>query len=380
MRNWAVIAVLLLTGARAEAGQVSVAPFGRLPTGQSVDAITLTERGGYRATVITLGASLQAMVVPDARGRPADVALGHRTVAEYLAPRQFMGSTVGRVANRINSARFSLNGRPYRVSANDGANALHGGAEGFDRANWEVVSTRHGPDFAEVVLRHVSADGDQGFPGRVTATVRYRLEADGELHVAYEATTDAPTAVSLSHHGYWNLAGEGASQGALEHVLQIPADAYLPVTDTLIPTGEFRAVQGTNFDFRTPRVIRDRVRDADDDQIRIGRGYDHNWVVTRAPTPTQHRLARLTDPASGRVMELWSNQPGLQFYSGNFINATTRGKSGRLYRMGDGIVLEAQAFPDTVNQPAFGSVRLEPGQTYRNEITYRFSTTGRNRR
>lgn len=291
-----------------------------------------------------------------------------------------MGSTVGRVANRIGSARFSLNGRSYGVAANDGPNALHGGTEGFDRANWELVSTRHGPDFAEVVLRHVSEDGDQGFPGRVTATARYRLEADGELHVDYEATTDAPTVVSLSHHGHWNLAGEDAPQGALEQLLQIPADTYLPVTDTLIPTGEFRAVRGTSFDFRTPRAIRDRVRNAADEQIRIGRGYDHNWVVTRAPTSGQHRLARLTDPASGRVMDIWSNQPGLQFYSGNFINATTRGKSGRLYRMGDGIVLEAQAFPDAVNQPAFGSVRLEPGQTYRNEITYRFRTVGPVRR
>ena len=374
-RATAAVAAALMAGAAlpAQAGEIARRPFGTMPDGAVVEALTLTNHHGYAATVITLGASLQEMVMPDARGVHGDIALGHATLQEYLDKREFMGAVVGRVANRVGQGRFTLDGREYKVTTNDGANALHGGTAGFDKAVWQVISTRKTAIGAEVTLRHGSPDGDQGYPGAVTTTVTYRLGDDDSLAIDISATTDKTTVVSLSQHPYWNLAGEGSPRGAMGLVMQIPADRYTPVDAGLIPTGELRAVAGTVFDFRTPRAIGDRVRDAGDSQIRIGRGYDHNWVVTPRMTTTPHLLARVSDPVSGRRMELWSAQPGLQFYSGNFLDSTSTGKSGKLYRQGDAIVLEPQMFPDTVNRPAFGSARLEPGQTYRNTMTYRFS-------
>ena len=233
-----------------------------------------------------------------------------------------------------------------------------------------MVSVEKGPT-ASVTLRYVSPDGDQGYPGTLTMTATYSIDGD-TLSVEYLATTDRTTIVNLSNHVYWNLAGEGAPDGAMNHVLTIPAEYYLPTDAGAIPTGEIRPVAGTPFDFRRPMAIGARVRDASDQQIVLGRGYDHNWVVARAPSAEPRLLARVEEPVSGRVMEIISNQPGLQFYSGNFIDATTIGKAGRLYRMGDGIALEPQMFPDTPNQPQFGSIRLDPGETYRNVISWRF--------
>jgi aldose 1-epimerase len=346
--------------------------FGDMPDGSPVEAVTLANERGMSATVITYGAALQSLLLPDWHGEKADVALGHSSLSEYLAKPQFMGATVGRVANRIAGGRFILDGRPYQVTVNDGRNALHGGTVGLDKVVWKIVETKTDRERAEVLLRYTSPDGDQGFPGQLDVSVIYRLDEQNALSIEYRATTDRTTVVSLSSHAYWNLAGEGSPLGAMDHVLQIPADAYTPVDQTLIPTGEFRSVDGTPFDFRRPRAIRDRVRTAADEQIRIGRGYDHNWVVLRAPTKGLHLMARVSEPRSGRSFELWSDQPGLQFYSGNFLDGSTHGKAGQLYRQGDAIVLEPQAFPDTINQPKFGSVRLEPGQTYRNNILYRF--------
>lgn len=225
-----------------------------------------------------------------------------------------------------------------------------------------------------MTLRHVSPDGDQGYPGTLTVTATYTLGDDMTLSVDYRATTDRPTLVNLSNHVYWNLAGEGSAEGAMGHFLTIPADHYLPTDAGAIPTGELRRVAGTAFDFRKPAPIGARVRDASDEQIRLGRGYDHNWVVARECSPEPRLLARVEEPGSGRIMDILSNQPGLQFYSGNFLDGTSVGKTGRLYRMGDAIVLEPQMFPDTPNQPEFGSLRLDPGQTYRNLIAWRFST------
>lgn len=374
-RATAAVAAVLLAGAAlpAQAGEVARRPFGTTPAGAVVEALTLTNDHGYAATVITLGASLQAMVMPDARGVRADIALGHATLQEYLDKREFMGAVVGRVANRVGQGRFTLDGREYKVTTNDGENALHGGTSGFDKAVWQVISTRKAASSAEVTLRHVSPDGDQGYPGAVTTTVTYRLGDDDRLVVDIAAMTDRTTVVALSHHPYWNLAGEGSPRGAMGLILQIPGDRYLPVDAGLIPTGELRSVAGTVFDFRTPRAIGERVRDVADAQIRVGRGYDHNWVVTPGVTAAPHLMARVTDPVSGRRMEVWSAQPGLQFYSGNFLDGTSAGKRGRFYRQGDAIALEPQLFPDTVNRPGFGSARLEPGQTYRNTMTYRFS-------
>jgi aldose 1-epimerase len=260
------------------------------------------------------------------------------------------------------------------VPVNNGPNALHGGPKGFDKQVWQVTDVTQGPS-ASVALKLVSPDGDMGFPGTLTATATYKLNEKNELSVEYEATTDRPTVVNLSNHAYWNLAGEGSADGAMGELLTIPAETYSPTDATAIPTGEFRPVEGTAFDFRKPTPIGSRVRDAADEQIVFGRGYDHNWVIARTVSPEPRLLARVEEPKSGRVMEIFSNQPGLQFYSGNFMDATTSGKAGKLYREGDAIVLEPQMFPDTPNRPEFGSVRLDPGQTYRNVIVWRFSTS-----
>ena len=291
-----IVAVLLAGAASpAQADEITRRPFGTMPDGAVVEALTLTNHHGYAATVITLGASLQAMVMPDAHGGRADIALGHATLNEYLDKREFMGAIVGRVANRVGQGRFTLDGREYKVTTNDGANALHGGTSGFDKAVWQVVSTRKTANSAEVTLRHVSPDGDQGYPGAVTTTVTYRLDDDDRLVVDIAAITDRTTVVALSHHPYWNLAGEGSPRGAMGLVLHIPGDRFLPVDAGLIPTGELRDVAGTVFDFRKARAIGDRVRDAADDQIRVGRGYDHNWVVTQGVTSAQHLMARVAD-------------------------------------------------------------------------------------
>jgi aldose 1-epimerase len=216
---------------------------------------------------------------------------------------------------------------------------------------------------------------DQGYPGTLTVTATYTLEADNTLRVDYRATTDRPTIVNLTNHAYWNLAGDGSPDGAMGHILTIPADRFTPVDKTLIPTGEFRPVDGTPFDFRKPTPIEARVR-TDDEQIRIGQGYDHNWVIDRAATREPRLLARVEEPKSGRVLEVLSNQPGIQFYSGNFLDGTSVGKAGKLYRQGDAIALEPQMFPDTPNKPEFGSIRLDPGESYHNVILFRFSVAG----
>lgn len=378
--KWTFIAAVLLTSALVRptsAGDLTRQPFGQTATGRTVERLTLSNSNGVSATIITYGAALQSLMLPGANGSRVDVALGHATLAEYLAKRQFMGATVGRVANRIAGGRFDLDGRSFQVTQNDGRNSLHGGTAGFDEVVWDVIETKADRTSSQVAFRYLSRDGDQGFPGTVTTNAIYRLDDKDQLSIEYRATTDQTTVLSLSNHTYWNLAGEGSASGAMELILQIPADTYLPVDETLIPTGEFRAVVGTPFDFRTPRMIGDRVRTAADEQIRVGRGYDHNWVIGRTSTSSPHLMARVTDPQSGRSMELWSDQPGLQFYSGNFLDATSRGKGGQLYRQGDAIVLEPQAFPDAVNRPAFGSVRLAPDQIYHSIMIYKFQYTAK---
>ncbi len=354
----------------SRAAGVQREPFGHAD-GIPVEAITLTNARGMQVRIISYGAGIQSVLVPDREGTFADVALGHATLQDYLDQPQYLGSTVGRVANRIAGGRFRFDGKDYQVPVNNGPNSLHGGEKGFDKSVWEVLGTGDGP--ASVTLGLVSPDGDQNYPGTLTVTATYSLADDDALAVEYRAATDRPTLVNLSNHAYWNLAGEGAAGGAMGHRLTIFADDYLPTNATAIPTGEFRAVDGTPFDFRTARIVGDRVRDADDEQIRFGRGYDHNWIVAREVALEPRLVARVEDPASGRVLELLSNQPGLQFYSGNFLDGSSVGKSGRLYRMGDAIVLEPQLFPDTPNRPDFGSARLDPGQSYRNVIVWRFS-------
>jgi aldose 1-epimerase len=346
--------------------------FGTLPDGREVAAVRLSNGRGLEARVIAWGAALQALFVPDRAGACADVTLGYATLEDYLAGTEYFGCTVGRVANRIARGRFELDGRTYQVPVNNGANALHGGTRGFDKVLWDIVDTgeRH------VTMRYVSPDEEMGFPGTLTTEATYSVdEGDNVLRLDYRATTEAPTVCNLSHHAYWNLAGEGGPRGVMEHLLTIPADRFTPTDEGAIPTGEMRPVDGTAFDFRQPTPIGARVRDASDAQIRFGKGYDHNWAVAREVAEAPRLLACLEDPVSGRRLDILSNQPGLQFYSGNFLDASRIGKAGALYRMGDGIALEPQKFPDTPNRPEFGSVRLDPGEVYENRIEYRFSAS-----
>ena len=310
--------------------------------------------------------------MPDGHGHRADVALGYASLTDYLDHPQFFGATVGRFANRIAGGKFTLEGKAYQVPVNNGANSLHGGTAGFDKQLWTVVEATGGAT-GHVTLRHLSPDGEMGYPGALTVDATYSLDDDDRLAIEYRATTTAPTIVNVTNHNYWNLSGEGSANGAMGHVVTIPAESFLPTDAGAIPTGEVRAVAGTPFDFRTPHAVGDRVRDARDEQLVFGRGYDHNWIVGRKVTADEHLMARVADPVSGRRFELWSNQPGLQFYSGNFLDGTTVGKARRLYRGGDAIVMEPQIFPDTPNQPAFGSARLAPGETYRNVMTYRLA-------
>lgn len=362
----------------AVAADYQRASFGKMSDGQAVEVITLKNAHGMSVRIITLGASIQSLIAPDRDGKPADVILGYSSIDGYIAKPEYFGATVGRVANRIARGRFTLDGKVYQTPVNNGVNALHGGTKGFDKVVWKVLEVKRGPS-ASVKLGYVSPDGDQGYPGTLTTTATYSLDERNQLTIDYRATTDKPTVVNISNHSYWNLAGEGSPGGAMGHILTIPADNYTPTDSGAIPTGEIKPVAGTVFDFRKPTAIGLRVRDASDQQIVFGKGYDHNWVVSRDVVAQPRLIARAEDPASGRVLEILSTQPGIQFYSGNFMDATVIGKSGKLYRQGDAIALEPQKFPDTPNRPEFGSVRLDPGQEYRNLMIFRMTTSGRAR-
>ena len=347
---------------------------GQLADGSAIEAVTLKNARGVEARVITYGATLQSLVAPDRKGVPAEVTLGYDTAAEYEAKPNYYGVTVGRYANRIAGGRFSLDGQAFQLPQNNNGNSLHGGTQGFDKRNWRIVSVSSGPT-ARVVMGLTSADGDQGYPGRLEVTVTYSLDDGGDLTIAFEASTDKPTVVNMTNHALFNMAGDGAPEGTARHMLTIPAQTYTPVNATLIPTGELRPVAGTVFDFRAPRLIGLGLRDGRDPQIVIGRGYDHNFALDKGQTPEPQLAARLEDPVSGRVLEVLSTEPGVQFYTGNFLDGTVAGRSGRIYRMGDGIALEPQKFPDAPNQPGFASARVDPGKPYRHVMIYRLSTS-----
>lgn len=347
---------------------------GRLADGSPIEAVTLSNARGIEARVITYGATLQSLVAPDRNGVRAEVTLGFDTAEEYESKPSYYGVTVGRYANRIAGGRFTLDGTVYQLPQNNNGNSLHGGTEGFDKRNWRIVSVSSGPT-ASVVMALTSPDGDQGYPGKLEVTVTYSLDDGGDLTIAFDAATDKPTVVNLTNHALFNLAGDGAPEGTSRHMLTIPASAYTPVSETLIPTGELRPVAGTVFDFRTPRLIALGLRDGRDQQIVYGRGYDHNFALDKGQTAEPQLAARLEDPVSGRVLEVLSTEPGLQFYTGNFLDGTSAGRSGRMYRMGDGIALEPQKFPDALNQPGFASARVDPGKPYRHVMIYRLSTS-----
>jgi aldose 1-epimerase len=350
-------------------------PFGTTPDGDPVDLITLSGAGGLELDVSTYGGIVTRLLAPDRDGQLADVVLGHDTLEPYLAGTPYFGAIVGRYGNRIAGGCFALDGMEYTLAVNDGMHHLHGGERGFDKVVWDAETRSNGvaggPE-AGVVFSFVSPDGDEGYPGALSVRVTYALTSDAALRIDYEARTDAPTVVNLTHHGYWNLAGHGMGD-VLEHELSIAASRFTPVDETLIPTGELRSVEGTPLDFRSPTAVGSRI-EAHDEQLGFGGGYDHNFVLDgwkgeEAPKPA----AVLRDPASGRTMEVLTTEPGLQFFSGNFPDWRTVGKGGAVYGHRTGLCLETQHFPDSPNQPAFPSTVLRPGETYRSTTVYRFS-------
>jgi aldose 1-epimerase len=360
-------------GSMSEEGfSVSHRDFGEISDGRKVQAITLANRIGVSATVLTYGATLQSLLIPDREGNLGDVVLGHSTITDYVARPQYFGATVGRFANRIGSGRFQMDGRQFQLQPNGGANALHGGETGLDKVIWELVGAET-EDRASLTLRHISPDGDQGYPGKLEINATFSLDASNTFRIGYRATTTSKTVVNITNHTYWNLAGDGSPRGTADHELQIFADSFLPTDMTALPTGEFRLVEGTPFDFRTRHAIAERIRDSGDEQIAIARGYDQNWIVSPEVVDGTQHMATLADPVSGRRLDIWSNQPGLQFYSGNFLDGTVEGKAKRFYRMGDGLALEPQIFPDSPNHAHFPNALLRPGAVYHNEMEFRFS-------
>lgn len=363
---------LALTSVSALAAEASRTPAGTLADGSAVEVISLTNKQGVSAKILTYGATLQSLSAPDKDGRIADILLGYDDLKDYVDHPNYFGVTVGRYANRIAGGAFSLDGKAYQLPLNDKTNTLHGGGKGFDKQVWKVASVKSGP-VATLVLTLTSADGDSGYPGKLDSSVTYTLDEDGNLGIIFDAKTDKSTIVNMTNHAIFNLAGEGSPDGALGHLLTIPAKAYTPVDAALIPTGELKPVEGGVFDFRTPRRVADGIRDGRDPQIVAGRGYDHNWVLDKGVTKTPELAARLEDPASGRVLEVLTTEPGVQFYAGNFLDGTLVGKGGHLYRMGDGIALEPQKFPDAPNKPNFVSARVDPGKPYHHAMVYRLS-------
>jgi len=327
----------------------------------------LRSRAGIEAVISNYGGTVMSLRVPNARGVLGDVVLGYERARDYAKASPYFGSLVGRYGNRIAKAQFALDGTTYQLAANDGANSLHGGIKGFDKVVWNArpVQSDLGP---ALELRYLSRDGEEGFPGNLDVTARYTLTADRALRLDFSATTDKKTVVNLTHHSYFNLAGLGDILG---HEVLLNAKHFTPVDASLIPTGELRPVSGTPFDFTSPVAIGARI-EADDPQLRLAGGYDHNWIVDKAPGELGW-VARAHEPTSGRTMEVLSTEPGAQFYAGNFLDGSITGKRGWRYTKRSGFCIEPQHFPDSPNRPSFPSVVLGPGETYKNTIIYRFS-------
>jgi aldose 1-epimerase len=349
---------------------VTRAPFGKLPDGTAVEAFTLRNAHGVEVRAITYGAIITSLRVPDRAGRFDDVVLGHDTLAGYVEKPAYFGAVVGRYGNRIAKGRFTLDGKTYTLATNNGPNHLHGGVRGFDKVVWKAEPAASG---AGVTFTYTSPDGEEGYPGTLTARVTYTLSDRDELGLEYSATTDKPTVVNLTQHSYFNLAGASSGGDILGHELTIDADRFTPVDPTLIPTGELAPVAGTPFDFRKATAIGARIGQ-DDEQLHRGGGYDHNFVLDR-PEAGLRRAVRLADPKSGRTMEIQTTEPGVQFYSGNFLDGTITGKGGTVYKYRSGLCLETQHFPDSPNHPAFPSTVLRPGKEYRSKTVLVFGVT-----
>jgi aldose 1-epimerase len=343
--------------------------FGKLADGTKVYRWTL-ENGGTRMRVLSYGGIVQSLELPDRRGRYANVSLGFDDIEDYVSSSPYFGALIGRYGNRIAKGRFTLDGKDHQLSVNDGDNSLHGGAQGFDKRVWDVEPFTRGSDVG-LRLYYTSADGEMGYPGTLRTKVTYTLTRAGDWRIDYAATTDKPTVCNLTSHVYFNLAGEGSGTVA-DHELSIAASRYTPVDAGLIPTGELAKVAGTPFDFRRAKTVGEDIRVAHQ-QLLYGQGFDHNWVLDKGITDRPEHIATLRDPGSGRTMRIATTEPGLQFYSGNFLDGTLVGSGGAIYRQGDALCLETQHFPDSPNQPSFPSTVLRPGQTYRSTTVHSFS-------
>lgn len=342
--------------------------FGKTANGTDVSIYTLKNVHGMEARITNYGGILVSLLVPDKNGNLADVVLGYDSLSQYIANNPYFGALIGRYGNRIGHARFTLKGKEYLLAANDGGNSLHGGRKGFDKVVW-TVNDKDSKEGKSLVLTYLSKDGEEGYPGNLSVKVVYTLTDNNELRLEYTATTDKPTVLNLTHHSYFNLAGAGTGS-ILNHILYLNADRFTPVDSTLIPAGVIEAVKGTPMDFTKPAAIGARIGE-DNPQLRFGRGYDFNWVLNESDD--EMRLAaRVEEPKSGRVMEVYTTEPGIQFYSGNFLDGTNIGKGGKKYGHRSGFCLETQHFPDSPNKPNFPSTELDPGRQFASTTVYKF--------
>ena len=358
-------------GATPKSGSTEKKPFGKTPDGQPVDLYVLTNKNGVEAAITNYGGAVVSLKVPDRNGKFGDVVLGYDSLDGYVNDKSYFGAIVGRYGNRIGHAQFSLDGKTYTLAKNNGENSLHGGIKGFNKAAWAAkeLPVKNGQSLE---LTYLSKDGEEGFPGNLHVRVVYTLTDSNELKIEYSATTDKKTVVNLTNHTYFNLAGPGSGD-ILGHQLVIEANKFTPVDASLIPTGELRDVPGTPLDFGKATAIGARI-DQDDEQLTLGHGYDHNFVLRRAAGAPISLAARVVEPNTGRVLEVWTTEPGVQFYTGNFLDGTARGKGGLTYARRSAFCLETQHFPDSPNQPKFPSVVLNPGEKYSTTTTYRFTT------
>ncbi len=374
--TFAVLSVLMASMAIAAAQQKSetkpglkMESFGKTADGHEVQLFTLTNKNGLEAKITNFGGIVVSLKTPDRKGQLADIVLGYDDVKGYEADTAFFGALIGRYGNRIAKGQFTLNGKTYQIPLNDGPNALHGGPNGFNKQVWTAkdVSTHSTP---MLQLTYLSKDGENGFPGNLNVQVTYSLTSNNELRLDYAATTDKDTVLNLTNHSYFNLKGAGEGD-ILQHEVRLNANKFTPVDATLIPTGELKPVQGTPFDFRKSTAIGARI-DADDQQLKYGWGYDHNWVLNGMGAGQLVIAARVHEPTTGRVIEVLTDQPGVQFYTGNHMDGTIRGKGGKIYPKRGGLCLETQHYPDSPNHPAFPTTTLKPGERFHSTTIYKF--------
>jgi aldose 1-epimerase len=369
LRRLSTLVILILATVVAIDAQVTKKPFGKTAAGEDVDLYTLRNTRGAEATITNYGAIVVSLKVPDRNGKFDDVVLGFSDFNGYLKNDPYFGAIVGRYGNRIAKGRFTLNGVEYKLAVNNGENHLHGGIKGFDKVVWtgRDMKSKAGP---AVVLTYLSKDGEEGYPGNLNVRVVYTLTNNNELKIDYSATTDKDTVTNITHHSYFNLAGEGNGD-ILNHLVTINASRFVPTDAGSIPTGELKRVAGTPFDFLKATAIGARI-DQDDEQLKFGRGYDHTWVINGRPG-TMRLAATAYEATSGRVMQVWTTEPGMQFYTGNFLDGTLTGKSGKIYPRRSGFCFETQHYPDSPNQPSFPTTTLRKGAVYKSTTIYRFS-------